>query len=83
MKSTYQTLIFVLYFSFSKSSIHVLSGSFQSKSISYILSCGASVGDGTDADGRKWSPDIKFLSFSVSATATAQFQDPSLPSTMP
>ncbi|XWS38937.1 hypothetical protein CRYUN_Cryun18bG0006500 [Craigia yunnanensis] len=84
MKSTYRILFFVLYFSFTKNSIHVLSGSSESKSISYILSCGASGGDGTDADGRKWSPDIKFLpSSDNSATATAQFQDPSLPSTVP
>ncbi|XVF66110.1 hypothetical protein PTKIN_Ptkin10aG0008100 [Pterospermum kingtungense] len=52
--------------------------------MSYILSCGAPGGDRTDADGRKWSPDIKFLTSSNdSAPAMAQFQDPSLPSTVP
>ncbi|XP_022761275.1 receptor-like protein kinase ANXUR2 [Durio zibethinus] len=84
MKSTIQIVFFVLYFSFTMNSIHVLSGSSKSKSFSYILSCGASGSDGTDADGRKWSPDIKFLASSGnSETATAQFQDPSLPSTVP
>lgn len=85
MKPTYQILFLVLYFSFTKNSIHVLSGSSEPKSTSYILSCGASgSGDSTDADGRKWSPDIKFLTSSDDSTAaTAQFQDPSLPSTVP
>ncbi|XVE65514.1 hypothetical protein DITRI_Ditri08aG0005800 [Diplodiscus trichospermus] len=52
--------------------------------MSYILSCGASGGDGTDSEGRNWSLDINFLpSSDNSVTATAQFQDPSLPSTVP
>ncbi|XWS14201.1 hypothetical protein CRYUN_Cryun36dG0103100 [Craigia yunnanensis] len=70
MKSTYQISFFVIYFCFTTNSIHVLSGSFESKSISYTLSCGVSGGNGTDADGRKWSPDINS-------------QDPSLPSIVP
>ncbi|OMO58451.1 hypothetical protein COLO4_34616 [Corchorus olitorius] len=83
MKSSYQIWIFVLFFSFTRNSIRVRSGSPESNSVSYMLSCGAS-GDATDADGRKWSPDTKFLSSSdKSATATAQYQDPSLPSTIP
>ncbi|XVE82271.1 hypothetical protein DITRI_Ditri15bG0135000 [Diplodiscus trichospermus] len=84
MKSTYQISVFVLFFSFTTNSIHVLGGSSESKSMSYIISCGASGGDGTDADGRIWSPDMEFLvSPDNSATATAKFQDPSLPSTVP
>ncbi|GAB4830589.1 hypothetical protein Ancab_020355 [Ancistrocladus abbreviatus] len=48
-----------------------------------ILSCGSENG-GTDTDGRKWESDGKFLaSQSNTAAATAQYQDPSLPSTTP
>ncbi|XVF28207.1 hypothetical protein REPUB_Repub15cG0009400 [Reevesia pubescens] len=83
MKSTSQILTFVLYFSLTMNSVHVLTGSFGSNSVSYIISCGAG-GDGIDADGRKWIRDIKFLaSPDNSTTATAKFQDPSLPSTIP
>ncbi|KAL8140850.1 hypothetical protein V2J09_006871 [Rumex salicifolius] len=48
-----------------------------------VLSCGSDVG-GNDTDGRKWESDNKFLpSPTNTSPATAQFQDPSLPSTTP
>lgn len=74
----------VIFLSLILSTIHVLSdGSDSSDSKSYILSCGSSSG-GTDSDGRKWVSDSKFIaSSSNSTTATAQFQDPSLPSQVP
>ncbi|XP_007035799.2 PREDICTED: receptor-like protein kinase ANXUR2 [Theobroma cacao] len=82
MKSACQIIVFVLFFPFTMNSILVLSGSSESN-FPYILSCGAS-GDETDADGRKWSPDTKFLASSDnSETVTALYQDPSLPSTVP
>ncbi|KAG8372874.1 hypothetical protein BUALT_Bualt12G0112500 [Buddleja alternifolia] len=54
-----------------------------SSSDSFILACG-STSDAIDANGRKWSSDTKFLtSPNNSLSATAQSQDPSLPSTIP
>ncbi|KAE8730959.1 Receptor-like protein kinase ANXUR2 [Hibiscus syriacus] len=57
----------------------------ESEPVAYVLSCGGE--DGTDSDGRKWIPDRTFLSSSDkkddTETSTAQFQDPSLPSTFP
>ncbi|GAB2298444.1 hypothetical protein Dimus_032509 [Dionaea muscipula] len=48
-----------------------------------VLTCGTDSG-GTDSDGRKWEPDTKFLvSAANSLAATAQVQDPSLPSPVP
>ncbi|KDP27915.1 hypothetical protein JCGZ_18995 [Jatropha curcas] len=53
------------------------------ESESHVLACGAT-SDGTDSDGRKWLPDTKYMnSSSNSITATADNQDPSLPSTVP
>lgn len=53
------------------------------ESTSYILACGASSA-GTDSYGRKWEPDSKYINSSQnSITATAQYQDSSLPSTIP
>ncbi|KAL6990076.1 hypothetical protein U1Q18_015825 [Sarracenia purpurea var. burkii] len=50
---------------------------------SNVLACGSSSA-ATDANGRNWVPDSKFLASSEnSITAAAQFQDPSLPSTIP
>ncbi|KAK4433865.1 Receptor-like protein kinase ANXUR1 [Sesamum alatum] len=50
---------------------------------SFVLACG-STADATDSNGRKWSSDAKFLtSPDTSVSATAQSQDPSLPSTVP
>ncbi|KAJ7980392.1 Receptor-like protein kinase [Quillaja saponaria] len=67
---------------FAWSTTHVVSKGPASDSDSYILSCGSSNG-GTDSDGRKWVIDIKSLTSSNSVTATAQYQDPSLPSETP
>lgn len=48
-----------------------------------ILNCG-SVNGGSDADGRKWESDSKYLSSSENLiSSTAQYQDPSLPSVIP
>ncbi|KZV47719.1 hypothetical protein F511_19432 [Dorcoceras hygrometricum] len=50
---------------------------------SYVLACGATA-DATDANGRKWIQDIRFLtSPNESSSAMARTQDPSLPSTVP
>ncbi|GAB4841789.1 hypothetical protein Ancab_022513 [Ancistrocladus abbreviatus] len=48
-----------------------------------ILSCGSESG-GTDTDDRKWESDTKFLASQANTVAaTAQYQDPSLPSATP
>ncbi|KAL5768223.1 hypothetical protein ACOSQ2_015006 [Xanthoceras sorbifolium] len=49
---------------------------------SLALSCGSDKG-GTDADGRKWDSDSKYLGSGESKTAMATFQDPSLLSQVP
>ncbi|KAK8481677.1 hypothetical protein V6N11_060770 [Hibiscus sabdariffa] len=72
--------------SFTINTFHVLGEiSPQPQPLSYVLSCGGN--DGTDSDGRKWIPDQKFLSSSgkkdSTEAATAQFQDPLLPSLVP
>ncbi|XP_043708850.1 receptor-like protein kinase ANXUR1 [Telopea speciosissima] len=55
-----------------------------SASTSYILNCGISKDGLEDADTRKWNPDTKYLvSSDDSISAKAEFQDPSLPSTVP
>ncbi|KAL5852242.1 hypothetical protein ACOSQ3_007360 [Xanthoceras sorbifolium] len=84
MISNTQILYSILFFSLTlDNTIHVLSQETQLDSVSYTLSCGAS-SDGTDETGRKWKSDSKFLlNSSNSITATAQYQDPSLPSTTP
>lgn len=46
------------------------------------LNCGSQAG-GTDADGRKWESDSKYLNNDKSVMAKAEFQDPSLPSEVP
>ncbi|XP_019174203.1 PREDICTED: receptor-like protein kinase ANXUR1 [Ipomoea nil] len=53
-------------------------------SYSYVLSCGTET-NATDPDGRNWMPDAKFLTTSPAKTftATADFQDPALSSTIP
>nr|GMD89282.1 receptor-like protein kinase ANXUR1 [Ipomoea batatas] len=53
-------------------------------SYSYVLACGTKT-NASDPDGRKWMPDAKFLTTSPAKTltATADFQDPSLSSTVP
>ncbi|KAK2637851.1 hypothetical protein Ddye_025646 [Dipteronia dyeriana] len=48
---------------------------------SLALSCGTN--GGTDADGRKWDSDSKYLSSGESKTVRATFQDPSLLSQIP
>ncbi|CAK9138896.1 unnamed protein product [Ilex paraguariensis] len=50
---------------------------------SFVLACGA-LSSATDANGRKWVPDSEVVTSSNnSVIATAQSQDPSLPSTVP
>ncbi|KAI3459215.1 hypothetical protein Pfo_015878 [Paulownia fortunei] len=49
---------------------------------SFVLACGGT-SDATDANGRKWTSDTKFITSNNSVSATAQSQDPSLPSTVP
>ncbi|KAK3200680.1 hypothetical protein Dsin_024095 [Dipteronia sinensis] len=48
---------------------------------SLALSCGTN--GGTDADGRKWDSDSKYLGSGESKTVRATFQDPSLLSQVP
>ncbi|KAK9933966.1 hypothetical protein M0R45_021134 [Rubus argutus] len=64
----------------SLNTIQVLSAASNSSN-PYVLSCGSSNG-GTDSDGRKWSSDSQLISGN-STMATAQYQDPSLPSQTP
>ncbi|KAK9136791.1 hypothetical protein Sjap_007385 [Stephania japonica] len=53
------------------------------ESYSFLLTCGSSL-DGEDSDGRQWKPDDKFLTLSNnSISIKSQFQDPSLPSSVP
>ncbi|KAM1742212.1 receptor-like protein kinase ANXUR1 [Malus sylvestris] len=81
MISKTHILLSLIILSFSLNAIHVLSKDTGSES--YIIACGSSSG-GTDSDGRRWVPDSRFLSSSEnSKTATAQYQDPSLPSQTP
>ncbi|KAI5650921.1 hypothetical protein M9H77_36926 [Catharanthus roseus] len=50
---------------------------------SFVLDCGSS-SNATDANGRNWISDSQFLKSSGNAiSATAEIQDPSLPSTVP
>ncbi|KAK9287694.1 hypothetical protein L1049_016132 [Liquidambar formosana] len=73
----------LIFLSFISNTIHVLSSSSRSDSDSFSLGCGASSA-GTDDNGRKWVPDTNFLiSSENSLLAKAQYQDPSLPSTVP
>lgn len=75
-------LFSLILFSFLANSLHVSSSS-KSDSVSFIFNCGSS-SSGTDVDGRKWVSDSKYLTSSDnSIPAKAQFQDPSLPSTVP
>ncbi|TYI92470.1 hypothetical protein E1A91_D02G073400v1 [Gossypium mustelinum] len=82
MKSISKTLLFALCYCFFT---HFLAKSNpDSTHKGYILSCGASEDAATDADGRKWGPDAKFLTSSRDTeAATAQYQDPSLPTVVP
>lgn len=83
MKSNSPILFSLILFCFFAIIIHALSANSQPNPDSYILDCGASDG-ATDSDGRKWVSDSKFLPFAGNSIAvTAQFQDPSLPSTIP
>ncbi|PSR92509.1 Receptor-like protein kinase [Actinidia chinensis var. chinensis] len=72
------SLIFTSFFTFKSSN-----ASSAPNSVSFLLACGSRAA-ATDASGRKWVPDSKFLTNSEnSITATAQSQDPSLPSSIP
>ncbi|GMP57096.1 hypothetical protein CsSME_00021330 [Camellia sinensis var. sinensis] len=76
-------LFFLFFFSFVSNILHSSSKTSKSNSDSFVLACGGS-SDATDANGRNWAPDSKFLaSPSNSMTASAQSQDPSLPSSIP
>ncbi|GAB2282182.1 hypothetical protein Dimus_016733 [Dionaea muscipula] len=47
------------------------------------ITCGTESG-GTDSDGRRWEPETKFLASTANTlSATAQVQDPSVPSAVP
>ncbi|ONI28022.1 hypothetical protein PRUPE_1G117700 [Prunus persica] len=79
MISKTHILFSLILLSFSLNTVHVHSKDTDS----YVISCGSSSG-GTDSDGRKWASDSQFLTSSYkSNTATAQYQDPSLPSQVP
>ncbi|KAH0993100.1 hypothetical protein GBA52_004583 [Prunus armeniaca] len=79
MISKTHILFSLILLSFSLNTVHV----HGKDSDSYVISCGSSSG-GTDSDGRKWASDSQFLmSSDKSNTATAQYQDPSLPSQVP
>ncbi|GFZ13909.1 malectin/receptor-like protein kinase family protein [Actinidia rufa] len=72
------SLIFTSFFTVKSSN-----ASSAPNSVSFLLACGSRAA-ATDASGRKWVLDSKFLTNSEnSITATAQSQDPSLPSSIP
>ncbi|KAL8054649.1 hypothetical protein ABFX02_04G006200 [Erythranthe guttata] len=49
-----------------------------------VLTCGSSDAGGNDPDGRKWDPDDKYIiSGDKTTAAKADYQDPSLSSTIP
>ncbi|OAY56131.1 receptor-like protein kinase ANXUR2 [Manihot esculenta] len=83
MNSNGRIFFLLVFFFITLNSIPVSSKDSASESKSYILACGAS-GEGTDTDGRKWEPDTKYVNSSGNTiTASAETQDPSLPSTIP
>lgn len=84
MYSNTHILFSLIFLSFMLNTVHVLGKDSESGgSNSYILSCGSSSG-GTDDNGLKWVSDSNFLtSNNNSITATAQYQDTSLPSQVP
>ncbi|OAY27654.1 receptor-like protein kinase ANXUR1 [Manihot esculenta] len=83
MNSSERIFFLTVFFFITLNSIPVSSKGSASDSESYILACGATNED-TDSDGRKWEPDTKYInSSSNSMTASADSQDPSLPSTVP
>ncbi|KAA8527367.1 hypothetical protein F0562_034918 [Nyssa sinensis] len=76
-------LLSLVCFSFIIKTAHSSNSSSVSNSDSFVLACGVSSA-ANDANGLNWAPDSKFLSSSGnSITATAQSQDPSLPSAIP
>jgi len=83
MKCNSHILFSLIVLSISLNTIPVVSKYSKSGSDSYVLACGAS-GSGTDSDGRNWQSDANYIISSGNSTAaTAQNQDPSLPSTIP
>lgn len=84
MHSNIHFLFGLIFLTLTLNNVHALSKDSKSGgSNSYILSCGSSSG-GTDDNGLKWVSDSNFLTSSNnSITATAQYQDPSLPSQVP
>lgn len=82
--TTTNTHIFicVVLLSFIVNALHALSPGPGLGHNAVVLSCG-SLNGGTDADGRKWESDAKYLVSDKSVTATAEFQDSSLPSEIP
>ncbi|XP_057959227.1 receptor-like protein kinase ANXUR2 [Malania oleifera] len=85
MSSNSHVLFSLMFFSFSCKFLYVVSGrsSPRSNTDLFILACGDSSSK-TDANGRKWVPDSEYLTSSCnSMSATAESQDPSLPSSVP
>ncbi|KAL0323392.1 UNVERIFIED_CONTAM: Receptor-like protein kinase ANXUR1 [Sesamum angustifolium] len=85
MNCKIQRLIWLIIFSCTIITVHSEENNATSaaNADSFVLACGATA-DATDSDGRKWVSDAKFLtSPNSSVSATAQSQDPSLPSTVP
>ncbi|KAF6171295.1 hypothetical protein GIB67_036963 [Kingdonia uniflora] len=75
-------LICLISLYFLLSSISVLRAS-NSNSVSFLLTCGSTVG-GIDSEGRNWESDRRYLvSSGDSISARARYQDPSLPSSVP
>lgn len=74
----------VAFFILNLGPVHVVGKTSEPGSTSFVISCG-STAKGTDSDNRVWVPDTKFLTSAQkdSVSATAQSQDPSLPSAVP
>ncbi|KAK7291712.1 hypothetical protein RIF29_07079 [Crotalaria pallida] len=83
MKSTTQSMLpFIIFFSILNITTVIKSAPASDSSL--VISCGSN--GGTDSSGRKWESDSKYLiasSNNNNSAATTQYQDPSLPSTIP
>ncbi|PIN23241.1 Serine/threonine protein kinase [Handroanthus impetiginosus] len=82
MNCEIQRYILAIIFSCTIIAVHSQSKANATNADSFVLACGATT-NATDFDGRKWISDSKIITFKDSLSATAQSQDPSLPSTVP
>lgn len=85
METNVHIIFSIFFLSIFFNAFNVLNGE-KEASISILLNCGSSDKESVDAEGRTWAGDSssKFLlMLNDSIPATAEFQDPSLPSEVP